>query len=248
MKKYIATILLLIASLYAAHAQAPIHASRNGMEPTETMALLQVLVTSIDGVVSKGDQVNFVDVETNESFGGTSDAVGRFDVLIPKAREYNIVVTVLGKDTLMRKFKIPAEPEYITINYTFKYEPPRTIRLDRVYFDTNKSTIRPESFDMLNELVGFLKDKPNIIIEIAGHTDNVGADAANKTLSQNRANAVKRYLMKKGIAANRLKPKGYGEERPITTNETKEGRQMNRRTEVYILEESYIKEANDTIK
>ncbi len=248
MRKIIITILLFAAGLYSANAQAPIHASRNGMEPTETMALLQVLVTTLDGVPSKGDKVSFVNDSTKESYGGTSDDIGRFDVLIPKGKAYNIVVTVLGKDTMMRSFKVPSEPEFITINYTFKYEPPRTIRLDRVYFDTNKATIRGESFDMLNELVGFLNDKPNIVIEIAGHTDNVGGIKPNQVLSQNRANAVKNYLVKKGIKANRLKPVGYGLTRPISTNETKQGRQMNRRTEVYILEESYIKQANDTVK
>lgn len=238
MKKITIPILLFVASLLTVNSQTVLHAPTGGLEPTETMALLQVLVTSIDGVPSKGDKVNFVNNTTKEAFGGVSDAIGRFDVLIPKGTEYDIVVTVLGKDTMMRKFKVPAEPEYITINYTFKYEPPRTIRLDRVYFDTNKSTIRPESYDMLNELVEFLNNKPKIIIEIAGHTDNIGGIVPNQKLSQNRANSVKNYLVQKGIKTERLKPVGYGLSRPISTNETPQGRQMNRRTEVYILDQT----------
>ncbi len=228
---------LLFAGLQV-QAQTMLKPTAEALEPTETMALLQVLVTSIDGVPSNGDKVNFVNKTTQEAFGGTSNKEGRFDVLIPKGTVYDIVVTVLGKDTLMRQFTVPAEPEFITINYTFKYEPPRTIRLDRVYFDTNKASIRPESFSMLNDLVEFLNNKPSIVIEIAGHTDNIGGEKPNQILSQNRANAVKNYLVKKGIKSNRLKPVGYGISRPIASNDTAEGRQKNRRTEVYILEES----------
>jgi outer membrane protein OmpA-like peptidoglycan-associated protein len=79
--------------------------------------------------------------------------------------------------------------------------------------------------------------KPNYVIEIGGHTDNVGKDESNITLSQNRANAIKQYLVKKGINADRIIAKGYGESQPIATNDTDEGRQKNRRTEIKIIKE-----------
>jgi OmpA-OmpF porin, OOP family len=110
-------------------------------------------------------------------------------------------------------------------------------QLNNVYFDTGKATLKPSSYAELNDLVEYMKLKPSVKIEVAGHTDDVGDDAANMKLSQDRAQAVKAYLMKKGIAADRIVAKGYGETRPVATNETPEGRQKNRRTEVTILSE-----------
>jgi len=232
MKKISFIYTFLVSMLFSAVAQQP-------TEPTEKMALLQVLVTSIDGVPSAGDKVSFINNKDSVAYSGVSGKDGRFNILIPKGTSYNIKVTVLNQDTLIRKnLQIPSEPEFITINYTFKYEPPRTIRLDRVYFDTNKSTLKPESVGMLTDLYEFLNMKPTINIEIAGHTDNVGGATFNQKLSQDRANAVKTFLVNKGINPKRLNPVGYGLTRPIDTNETVEGRAKNRRTEVYILDKT----------
>jgi outer membrane protein OmpA-like peptidoglycan-associated protein len=87
----------------------------------------------------------------------------------------------------------------------------------------------------LERLTKLLQDVPTLKIEIGGHTDSKGADDYNKKLSDNRAKAVVTYLIGKGIAADRLTSAGYGEEQPIATNDTDEGRQMNRRTEFKIL-------------
>ncbi|MCH7535192.1 MAG: OmpA family protein, partial [Bacteroidetes bacterium] len=114
-------------------------------------------------------------------------------------------------------------------------ETARSFTLDDVRFDTGKSTIKSSSYKILNELLTYLKLKNDIRIEIGGHTDNVGDDASNMKLSQDRAESVMKYLISKGIAANRLTAVGYGEEIPVNTNSTSEGRQMNRRTEVRIL-------------
>ena len=80
-----------------------------------------------------------------------------------------------------------------------------------------------------------LKDKPDIKAEISGHTDNKGNDNLNKKLSQDRASAVMDYLVKKGVAKSRLLAKGYGKDQPSATNDTDEGRQLNRRVEMKIL-------------
>jgi len=101
-----------------------------------------------------------------------------------------------------------------------------------VEFDTNKSTIRKKSFKEIDDLGGVLKNQPKLIVLIEGHTDNVGKAAYNKKLSQNRADAVKKYLVDKcGIAASRITTKGFGPDNPIADNKTKEGRQKNRRVE-----------------
>ena len=81
-----------------------------------------------------------------------------------------------------------------------------------------------------------LSDIPSLKIEISGHTDNVGSESFNELLSQRRADAVVNYLLGKGVAKNRLSAKGYGQSMPVNSNETTEGRALNRRTEFEIIE------------
>lgn len=116
--------------------------------------------------------------------------------------------------------------------------------LEKVFFETNKATILPESFGLLDEVAGLLEQYPQIkLVEIAGHTDSVGKAAANKTLSQERADAVLKYLVDKGIAAERLKAIGHGQEKPLVSPEkTDEDRAKNRRVEFNILEQDPITE------
>lgn len=109
------------------------------------------------------------------------------------------------------------------------------IVLKNIFFDFNQATLKPESFIELNQLLKFLQDNPQLIIEIGGHTDDVGSDEYNLNLSQKRADAVKDYLVQKGISENRLVAKGYGKSKPIASNATEEGRAQNRRTEFMII-------------
>ncbi|MDJ1499356.1 OmpA family protein [Xanthocytophaga agilis] len=108
--------------------------------------------------------------------------------------------------------------------------------LGGVYFDFNSADLRPESNFALDKLYEFLKRNPRIIMEIGGHTDNLGTAYVNKFLSQKRAQAVVNYLIKKGIDKKRLTAVGYGFTQPITTNDHElNGRDVNRRVEVKIL-------------
>jgi OOP family OmpA-OmpF porin len=100
-------------------------------------------------------------------------------------------------------------------------------------FDFNKAVVKAQFYPLLDEIADALKNDPAIKAEIHGHTDNVGTNAYNKTLSVKRANAVLTYLTKKGIAASRLTAIGFGEEKPVASNKTKEGRAQNRRVEVH---------------
>jgi len=100
-----------------------------------------------------------------------------------------------------------------------------------INFDIDKATIKPESMGTLNMIVGVLKDNPDLKFEIDGHTDNSGAAAHNLTLSQQRADAVKDQLVKMGVDASRLTTKGFGDSKPISDNNTLEGKANNRRVE-----------------
>lgn len=110
--------------------------------------------------------------------------------------------------------------------------------LEPIQFDTGKSTIKKVSFPMLDEVVDVLKSRPDAHMGIYGHTDSRGAREMNLSLSKDRAAAVVRYLVTKGISPNRLESDGFGPDKPIDTNETEEGRAKNRRVEFKIMEET----------
>ena len=107
-----------------------------------------------------------------------------------------------------------------------------TIILRNVHFDFNKSTLKRESIKTLNQVYSFLAQNPELYFEVAGHTDNIGSIAYNQRLSERRARAVYNYLTTKGIRTDHLTPRGHGELKPIATNNTPEGRRLNRRAEM----------------
>lgn len=117
-----------------------------------------------------------------------------------------------------------------------EWEEDQTFILDHIYFETGSSQLLADSYDQLDELADWLIRNENSIIEIAGHTDNIGDESVNEKLSKERVKSVWYYLTKvKGIKRNRLLVKGYGSSNPIASNETREGRKQNRRVEFTIL-------------
>ena len=110
------------------------------------------------------------------------------------------------------------------------------IILEQIYFDTNKSELKQESFAELTKLVKLLNNNPEIKIKISGHTDSQGRDSDNLILSQNRSKSVTDYLIENGISKERIIFSGYGETLPIATNNTPEGRAKNRRVEFEVVE------------
>ncbi len=108
--------------------------------------------------------------------------------------------------------------------------------LQNIHYETNKASLKPRSRYILNEFVEHLKENPSVRVSIHGHTDNVGTEKDNLALSQDRAFTVMKYLQDRGVSEKRLEFKGFGENKPIASNETAEGRAKNRRTEFVILE------------
>jgi outer membrane protein OmpA-like peptidoglycan-associated protein/Tfp pilus assembly protein PilF len=105
-----------------------------------------------------------------------------------------------------------------------------------IFFDTNSDVLKKESFAELNQLIELLNKNPQRKIEVGGHTDDVGDDASNLSLSQRRAEAVKDYLVKNGVAETRVQAKGYGETQPQVPNDSDINRAKNRRTEFLVVE------------
>ena len=110
------------------------------------------------------------------------------------------------------------------------------LTMDGIQFDTDKDTIRPESMGQVGHLSEVLKAFPKVKIKIGGYTDNTGNASANKTLSNNRAEAVKKATVAKGVTADRIDAEGYGSDHPVASNDTPEGRQQNRRIDVRVTE------------
>ena len=104
-----------------------------------------------------------------------------------------------------------------------------------ILFDVNKATIRPESATVLNNIVNVLNKYKNAKFSIEGYTDTTGSKAKNQKLSEDRAYSVKAYLIDKGIDQARLTAKGFGPEKPIASNKTKKGRELNRRVEINLV-------------
>lgn len=108
------------------------------------------------------------------------------------------------------------------------------VDLRGVEFDFDRSTLRPESRQTLDEATEVLRQYPDIRVEVAGHTDSIGTEEYNQGLSERRAAAVYEYLVNNGIDASRLSSRGYGELQPIADNTSREGRQRNRRVELVV--------------
>jgi OOP family OmpA-OmpF porin len=203
------------------------------------MATVNVTVTDMKARPRKGEEVIFRGDKNGNIFSGFSDGTGKIKQILPPGDSYHVSVKSITDTTQYTIITVPvlAEDEYFTDPFwvNIKFEPPRHYRLDHVHFDFDKATLRPDSYRQLTELLEYLQRHEDVRIEIAGHTDNIGTDAHNLKLSQERANAIRNYLTGKGIKSMRLTAKGYGAAVPVADNATEEGRQLNRRTEVRVL-------------
>ncbi len=210
---------------------------KNYSQDTTYYSTLDVTVTDFEKNISPGDKIFFVSKKTNKIYSGISGKDGKFKISLPNGSVYQIKIKSFDQKMNNTSINI-AEADYdMEFEIGISYELPKTYTLKNVRFDTNSAKLKPSSYKSLNELAEFMLLKKNLKIEFAGHTDSDGNELANQKLSQKRAETVRNYILKKGIASNRITAKGYGETQPITTNSTSEGKSKNRRTEVRILEQ-----------
>lgn len=178
--------------------------------------------------------------------GVSSPADGSFKIVLPYDKNYSIRASAdkffaisenLNLDSLIKA----GYKEIHKDLYLVPIEIGQVFRLNNVFFDFDKYSLRPESSVELDRVVAFLNEYPHIEIEMSAHTDSKGSDEYNMTLSDNRAKSVREYIIAKGIAATRIISQGYGETKPVASNsnpdgtDNPDGRQLNRRVEFKIL-------------
>lgn len=163
---------------------------------------------------------------------------GEFQIVLPYGKNYSISTKAAGYLPASLNIDLTNPGSYNEIEKDLIMLPIETgqiLRLNNIFFDEYSATLKEESKPELNRMVKLLKEKPELIIEISGHTDAVGDDNDNQILSEKRAASVKDYLIAKGIKPNRLQSVGYGETQPIADNNNDIDRQQNRRVEFKIL-------------
>jgi outer membrane protein OmpA-like peptidoglycan-associated protein len=163
---------------------------------------------------------------------------GQFQLNPDYDKNYLIEISAFGYQTKTEKIRI-TKNDTNPYKYSVKLEKIKvgqTVVLQNILFEKASSVLLPESFTELDKLLKFLQDAPEVKIEIAGHTSSEGDDAYNMRLSQERAEAVVFYLTEKGIDKKRIVAKGYGETKPVESNDTEDGRKLNRRVEFKIIE------------
>ncbi len=173
-----------------------------------------------------------------------TDSAGTFKITLKLGRNYGIRIEKEGYLWHSENLQVPDTLDEFYKEYHVELQPIAVgakVALRNIFFEFGSAELRPESYPELDKAVEFLKKYPYIKVELAGHTDSVGSESYNLRLSQRRAEAVRRYLISKGISPDRLIAKGYGESQPIAPNtnpdgtDNPEGRALNRRVEFRII-------------
>ena len=190
-----------------------------------------------------GADFELINLETgNVLYKAQSDSLsGEFLICIPTNHNYLLNVSKEGylfySDNFALKGTFAIAEPFLKDIPMLPIKIGGSIVLKNIFFEFNSYLLKDESKIELNKLVRFMKHYSTIKIEISGHTDNVGTEEYNQSLSEDRAKAVTEYLVSSGISSERITFKGYGFSKPVASNETDEGRALNRRTEVTIIEQ-----------
>lgn len=181
-----------------------------------------------------------------EVISSVTDSRGEFFVCLPQGSSYGLNVTSPGYMIFSENFDFvegytSSEPYLKTIALN-RVREGEFMRMYNVFYDTDSWELLESSLPELEQLLEFLNDNPTVVIEIGGHTDSDGSEEHNQRLSERRAQSVKEFLVKRGIAVKRLFSHGYGETTPVADNLTPAGKRLNRRTEITILSEGTVKQ------
>jgi outer membrane protein OmpA-like peptidoglycan-associated protein/Tol biopolymer transport system component len=189
-----------------------------------------------------GATISLVDNETKKVLAKitTNPANGDFELVIPHGGNYGVATEKAGYLFNSINFNLPKFAEFQEIDthiIMVRAEVGSKVILKNIFFDVGKSDLKKESIAEVEKIQELLLGNPNLKVQINGHTDNTGNSSSNKALSLKRATAVVDYLVSHGVDASKLTAKGYGSDRPIVSNDDETGgREINRRTEIEIIQ------------
>ena len=209
---------------------------------TATKEYFRVNCKSFQGVNYVNEDIILYSKRLKKAIYRTTDSTGCFDVLLPYGMYKFYAIRFGVKQRISTKYFAevyvnvhgPRNKHYRDDSLYFEYDWNYTI-VD-INYNSNSAKINTESYTVLDEIVNYLIKKPNIKIEIGGHTDNSGNAQNNLILSKKRAESVKNYLVNNGITSSRIFAKGYGHTISIADNSTEKSRAKNRRTEISIIQ------------
>ncbi len=219
---------------------------------TATMAAMRLFVVDPDAGATPGVVIKLTGPDGHAYYTHETDSQGYAEVLVPAGQRYDLEYLSLGRRSTTAHVDVPAGANQdirLTLRYR-RWHPPRheietppaetatpaapepeRLVLDGILFESGSATLDPESNPRLDRVVEYMTHMASARIRVGGHTDNVGDPRRNLALSQERADAVRRYLVSHGIDGSRVEAVGYGDAQPVATNDTEEGRQQNRRIE-----------------
>ncbi|UJR84320.1 OmpA family protein [Sandaracinus amylolyticus] len=214
---------------------------------TASEAAMRLFVVDPDAGPIPGIVIKLTGADGRAFYTGETDSAGYAEVLVPTGQRYDIEYLSLGRRTTSAHVEVPSGPRQ-DIRLTLRYRRHRRaapaagataaqpeeerLVLEDVLFESNSATITPDSFARLDRVVEYLVHRPSARLRISGHTDNLGDPRRNLRLSEQRAQAVRDYLVQHGIDASRVEAVGVGDAQPVAPNDTEEGRAQNRRIEV----------------
>lgn len=210
-------------------------------EPEPAIILSGMVLNSKNQSAVAGAVVGYQYIDSDSPDNGfveSSEGDGFYETALPYDGGYALEVKAEGFMTATAGLEVAyegLEKRYSKIFYLDPIEVGTKVRLNNVFFDTDKTVLRAESFTELDKVVDFLNENASVKIEIGGHTDDLGSDEYNQRLSQGRAGAVRQYLIDNGIVEDRITAMGYGESQPEVPNDSGDNRQVNRRVEFKIL-------------
>ncbi|MBR2167702.1 MAG: OmpA family protein [Paludibacteraceae bacterium] len=238
-----------------APGQYSISATKNGYYPSDTILktvevfdfdTLRLPLQRIPAPIIPMLCMNIYDDETKEPIEATARITALNDTAVlyaAQSADDGFIETPLTEGTYVAHMNavgyMPKDDTLRFVQDTFDiYMQPIKegikVKIENLFFATNKTYILPQSEQAMSDLANFLLENASVKIHVVGHTDAVGTDEANQILSEGRANSVRNDLIKRGVAAERITAEGKGEKEPVADNDTEEGRQLNRRVEFTI--------------
>ena len=230
----------LVSSADGSHGGSDIYRIKlNTQSKPDPIAVIHGKVISAkDGKLLNAQVVYYVEGAANQGNTVVTPDRGEFKILLPLGKKYTFYAEKQGYLSDSKTIDLTDSLDYTEVNLVLKLQKiyqGQSFVLNNIYFPAGSAKFLPQSYPELNRLVMFLRQNPDVHIQISGHTNNIGDTQKLMKLSLDRAQAVKKYLVDNGIEPSRIQVKGYGPTKPIADNSTLAGRRQNQRVEIEII-------------